>query len=251
MKIENSKPPKPSHYELLLRAYDKAQTAFERAKSNEKSAKHSIKTADKDIKKTDKAILELEFKRAKYRRKARKVAFEITKLRLKQWLKLHEEDVKLYQLSEEAQVVDSQQDTEEKKPRKRRNKSEMDAAVPSAAESLDSAPKSKKLVKSNTAPKNNTPPKVKKPKPPVALPTDLTLIEGIGPKVFQYLQDAGISTFDQLAAADFDTLKGILSANSFKFANPTTWAEQAQLVVDGKMDALEVLREKLKSSKKR
>ena len=251
MKIDNSKPPKPSHYELLLRAYDKAQTAFERAKTNEKSAKHSIKTADKDIKKTDKSILDLEYKRAKYRRKARKVAFQITKLRLKQWLKLHEEDVKLYQLSEEAQTVESQQTTEEKKPTKRRSKTEVEVAVPSAAEKTEPAPKSKKTVKPTAAPKNDAPPKVKKPKPPVALPTDLTLIEGIGPKVFQFLQDAGISTFAQLAASDFDTLKGILSANSFKFANPTTWAEQAQLVVDGKLEALEVMREKLKSSKKR
>lgn len=251
MKIDNSKPPKPSHYELLLSAYDKAQTAFERAKTNEKSAKHYIKTADKDIKKTDKGILDLEYKRAKYRRKARKVAFQITKLRLKQWLKLHEEDVKLYQLSEEAQVFENQQVSEEKKPTKRRNKTEVDAAVPSASEKAELAPKSKKTEKTATAPKNNIPPKVKKPKPPVALPTDLTLIEGIGPKVFQFLQDAGISTFAQLAAADLYTLRGILSANSFKFANPTTWAEQAQLVVDGKMEALEVLREKLKSSKKR
>ena len=70
MKTGNIKS-KQSHYELLLRAYDKAQAAFERAKTNEKTAKHYQKIADKDISKTDKAILELEYKRAKYRRKGR------------------------------------------------------------------------------------------------------------------------------------------------------------------------------------
>lgn len=102
----NSTKEKPSHYELLLKAFDKAQTALERAITNEKTAKHYFKTADKNISKSDYKILELEFLRAKYRRKGRKAAFKIAEIRLKQWLKRHEKDNKLYQLTEEPVAVE-------------------------------------------------------------------------------------------------------------------------------------------------
>ncbi len=226
---------KQSHYELLLRAYDKAQAAFERAKTNEKTAKHYLKTADKDISKTDGAILELEYKRAKYRRKGRKTAFQIAKLRLKQWLKLHEEDIKLYQLNEEVAASDDKEEGDIKEKTSRSPKDEPDTA-PSATGKTDAAPKAKKEPKK---------------KDEATTPSNLTAIEGIGQKVNQYLQTAGITNFVQLAASNFETLKGILVTNRLQFLDPTTWPQQAQLVVDGKMDELKALQEQLKGGKKK
>jgi predicted flap endonuclease-1-like 5' DNA nuclease len=235
MKTGNIKS-KQSHYELLLRAYDKAQAAFERAKTNEKTAKHYQKTADKDISKTDKAILELEYKRAKYRRKGRKTAFQIAKLRLKQWLKLHEEDIKLYQLNEEAQPSENKEADEEKGKMTRSTSDEADTAA--AAEKIESKPKKefKKEPKKKADSLNSN---------------NLIIIEGIGQKVNQYLETAGITSFSQLAASNFETLKGILVANRLQFLDPTSWPQQAQLVVEGKMDDLKTLQEQLKSGRKK
>ncbi len=218
---------------MLLRAYDKAQAAFERAKTNEKTAKHYRKTADKDISKTDGAILELEYKRAKYRRKGRKTAFQIAKLRLKQWLKLHEEDIKLYQLNDEVQPSENKEDNDSKGKTPRSANDEPDMAA--AAEKIDIKPKKESKKKMDAIGSNN----------------NLIIIEGIGQKVNQYLEAAGITSFAQLAMSNFEILKDILVANRLQFLDPTSWPQQAQLVVEGKMDELKVLQEQLKGGKKK
>jgi predicted flap endonuclease-1-like 5' DNA nuclease len=236
MKNNNMKE-KPTHYEILLRAFDKAQTALERAITNEKTAKHYQKTADKDITKTDNKILNLEYRRAKYRRKGRKAAFEIAKLRLKQWLKRHEDDAKLYQLTENTASDNTGEDSTtqgEMKP------SEVDNINFTESTRKKEASTKKGGNSSNKKSANNVPNE----------PEDLTIIEGIGPKVNQYLNTGGIHTFAQLASSDVDTLKGILKANRNTISNPSTWAEQAQLVVDGKMDALKSFQEQLKGGRK-
>ena len=62
---------------------------------------------------------------------------------------------------------------------------------------------------------------------------DLKVIDGIGPKIETLLNNAGITTFDQLAKSDIIKLKTILEdANlSFKFYNPTAWKKQAKLTL--------------------
>jgi large subunit ribosomal protein L21 len=69
---------------------------------------------------------------------------------------------------------------------------------------------------------------------------DLTIVEGIGPKIAGLFIDAGITTFAQLADTSADKMKEILTAAGPRYAihNPTTWAEQAALARDGKMDEL-------------
>jgi predicted flap endonuclease-1-like 5' DNA nuclease len=59
---------------------------------------------------------------------------------------------------------------------------------------------------------------------------DLEQIDGIGPKVAAVLRQAGITTFDQLAAADPGQLKAVLvSANPrYRMFDPSTWPDQAQ-----------------------
>lgn len=85
------------------------------------------------------------------------------------------------------------------------------------------------------------------PKTKIAVVDDLKIIEGIGPKIAETLVAAGIVTFADLAATSAEKVKEILDAaeGNFNAAVATTWAEQAQLAADGKMDELKELQEKL------
>jgi large subunit ribosomal protein L21 len=76
---------------------------------------------------------------------------------------------------------------------------------------------------------------------------DLTLIEGVGPKAAEALVAAGIDTFAKLAAASVDEANAALDASASKVQHldPTTWAQQAQLAADGKMDELKKLQDEL------
>ncbi len=87
------------------------------------------------------------------------------------------------------------------------------------------------------------------PKTP-ALPDDLTILEGIGPKVKKVLQAQGIETFSQLAEARIDKLKSILDANGLQFMDPASWPQQASLAAEGKMDELKALMDNLKGGRK-
>ena len=79
---------------------------------------------------------------------------------------------------------------------------------------------------------------------------DLTLIEGIGKKVAQLLNENNIITFKDLSVADTENLKSILRKNRLQMMDPATWAEQAKLVVAGKIDALKKLQIEMKGAKK-
>jgi len=81
-------------------------------------------------------------------------------------------------------------------------------------------------------------------------PDDLTIIEGIGPKINQLLHDAGIQTFAQLAETDTASLKAILEPAGMRFIDPSSWAEQARLVSEGKMEDFEELTSRLKGGRK-
>jgi large subunit ribosomal protein L21 len=74
---------------------------------------------------------------------------------------------------------------------------------------------------------------------------DLTKIEGIGPKVSQALNEAGISTFDALSEAKVEDIQKILSESGLKMMDPATWPQQAKLAGDGEWDALKNLQDKL------
>lgn len=69
---------------------------------------------------------------------------------------------------------------------------------------------------------------------------DLTKVEGIGPKIAELFNDAGIHTFTDLAGKTEEELKAILKDGGSRFAmkNPSTWAQQAQMAADGKWDEL-------------
>ena len=69
---------------------------------------------------------------------------------------------------------------------------------------------------------------------------DLTKIEGIGPKAAEALVAAGIATFADIAKADADAMKTILTDASPRLAHldPGSWAKQGQMAADGKWDEL-------------
>jgi predicted flap endonuclease-1-like 5' DNA nuclease len=71
-------------------------------------------------------------------------------------------------------------------------------------------------------------------------PDDLKVVEGIGPKIAEILNSKGITTFSQLAATPWETLKEHLkdAGPRFQMADPYSWPKQAQLLADGNMDEL-------------
>ena len=76
-------------------------------------------------------------------------------------------------------------------------------------------------------------------------PDELTVIDGIGPKISGILREGGITTIDQLAACDVDYLQQLL-VDAGVAANAETWPEQAGVAATGDLDALHPLQAKLK-----
>lgn len=76
---------------------------------------------------------------------------------------------------------------------------------------------------------------------------DLKKVEGIGPKIAELFNNAGIITFADLAATSVEKLNEILEEAGPRYTihNPTTWPQQAQLASEGKWDELSELQEKL------
>lgn len=86
------------------------------------------------------------------------------------------------------------------------------------------------------------------PKPtPSNKKDDLKIVEGIGPKIEELCNKAGIFTFAQLADTSAETIKEILeSAGSrFQMHDPTTWPKQAEYARDEKWDELKKWQDEL------
>jgi len=94
-------------------------------------------------------------------------------------------------------------------------------------------------------------PKAEAPKaeaPKAAKGDDLTIVEGIGPKIAELFVSKGIASFKDLAAASVDQLRAILdeAGGVIKAKNPTTWPAQAQMAAEGKFAELKKWQEELK-----
>lgn len=83
-----------------------------------------------------------------------------------------------------------------------------------------------------------------------AKPDDLTIIEGIGPKINNALQIAGITTFEQLAEVEPSQINKILKDGGFRLADPSSWQEQARLAGEEKWDELKSLQNTLKAGRR-
>jgi len=79
---------------------------------------------------------------------------------------------------------------------------------------------------------------------------DLKVIEGIGPKISRVLQEAEISTYEELANTSVSRLEEVLDDANLHLGNPTTWPEQAKLAAAGKWDSLDQLQDELKHGKR-
>ena len=83
-----------------------------------------------------------------------------------------------------------------------------------------------------------------------AEPDDLTVIEGIGPKISSLLQGAGFNSYAQLAIADPAQLEEVVKQAGLHMADVGTWPEQAQLAMQGKWDELSQLQDALKGGRR-
>jgi predicted flap endonuclease-1-like 5' DNA nuclease len=116
------------------------------------------------------------------------------------------------------------------------------AAPAKKAAPVKAAAPAKKAAQAKAAP-------VKKAAP--AKKDDLTKIEGIGPKIAELLNAAGINTFATLAATKKTIVSQVLANAGTKFImhDPTSWAQQSKLADAGKWDQLKKLQDELKGGK--
>ena len=76
---------------------------------------------------------------------------------------------------------------------------------------------------------------------------DLAIIDGIGPKIEELYRQQGVTTFAQVARMSVHELQSLLDKGgpNFKLANPATWAQQAQLILDNRWGDLKTLHAEL------
>jgi predicted flap endonuclease-1-like 5' DNA nuclease len=76
---------------------------------------------------------------------------------------------------------------------------------------------------------------------------DLKVVEGIGPKIEELFNNAGIFTFGELANTSASKLKEILAAagSRYQMHDPTTWPAQSKLAEEGKWEELKKWQDEL------
>ena len=84
-----------------------------------------------------------------------------------------------------------------------------------------------------------------------AVRDDLTKVEGIGPKIKNLLNDAGIWSFRQLADSNPEDLQELLNnaGPRYRIHSPTTWPAQANLAAEEKWDELHSWQNELKGGR--
>ncbi|MGB5377830.1 30S ribosomal protein S2 [Muriicola sp.] len=104
----------------------------------------------------------------------------------------------------------------------------------------ESKPKAAKKEKEATAVAEAPAKKAAPTKDKKAAADDLTKVEGIGPKISEVFQEAGITSFAELAVKTEDDLKTILAGAGARYAskNPASWPKQAKMAAEGKWDEL-------------
>jgi large subunit ribosomal protein L21 len=103
-------------------------------------------------------------------------------------------------------------------------------------------------AKKSAPKKEETPMAAAAPAPKAAKADDLSIVEGIGPKIAELFVSKGIVTFNDLANTSVESLKDILNeaGGVIKTKNPTTWPAQAKMAAEGKFDELKKWQDELK-----
>lgn len=84
----------------------------------------------------------------------------------------------------------------------------------------------------------------------VTVSDDLTILEGIGPKIAAALGAAGISTYAKLAGQDPAELERIVRTAGVRMVGKAvTWPEQARLLAQGRLEEWKALAARLKSGR--
>lgn len=124
-------------------------------------------------------------------------------------------------------------------------RNEKEAVIVSRRELKKGEKSKEKVVKSKLKTKATPKKKVASKK------DDLTKIEGIGPKINQLLQKAGITTFKKLSTSKPAAIKKILVAagSRYQMHDPRSWPRQSKLATDGKWNQLKKLQDKLDRGK--
>jgi small subunit ribosomal protein S1 len=107
-------------------------------------------------------------------------------------------------------------------------------------------------VTETAAPEKSETPKVEEaPATETEAKDNLKKIEGIGPKIEELLNAAGVFTYAQLAGTPTDKIKEILNeaGSRYQMHDPTSWPMQARLAADGKWDELNEWQEQAKGGK--
>lgn len=80
---------------------------------------------------------------------------------------------------------------------------------------------------------------------------DLTIIEGVGTKVQELLNENGIQSFKDLSKKSAEEIKAILEPKGGVYAgmDPGTWPKQAEMAAEGKMDELKTWQDELNAGK--
>ncbi len=87
----------------------------------------------------------------------------------------------------------------------------------------------------------------------VAEKQDLTVIEGVGPKIAQLLDQGGIRNYTDIINSPIERIKEVLLKGGPTYAvhDPSTWAEQSKLAREGKMEELKALQKELKGGRRK
>lgn len=80
---------------------------------------------------------------------------------------------------------------------------------------------------------------------------DLTVVEGIGPKIAELCTGVGITTWRQLADADVAILRSMLddAGSRYRVHDPESWPRQAGLLAEGRWEEFTALTDELRSGR--
>ena len=126
------------------------------------------------------------------------------------------------------------------------------ATQPKVKAVAEKAPAAKKVAAAKAEATADEPKKAEAPKKAAkSKADDLTVIEGVGPKIAEVLTAAGIAGFSDVAAKSADELKAVLAeaGDQYNTAVTDTWPEQAKLAADGKFDELKKWQDELDGGK--
>ena len=154
-------------------------------------------------------------------------------------------------LEERKSEKTGEKDKEEAKAAKTEEASKKEEKKAEAApKKEEKAAEEKPAKKAESAPTKEEKPAEEKPakKEAKAKPDDLTKIEGVGPKAAEALIASGVKTYAELADADAEKVKEILTEASSTLAHldPTSWPKQAKMAAEGKWDELKEWQDSVK-----